>query len=100
MFWAAMCPSSGELLYQCDAWFMSLCVDDSLVRRLTFTSVECVPSVAVFCAESIEYVPSVAVFCAESIECVPSVTAFCAESIEYVPNVTVFVLNLLNVFLM
>ena len=28
MFWAAMCPSSGELLYQCDIWFMSLCVDD------------------------------------------------------------------------
>ena len=25
MFQAAMCPSSGELLYQCDAWFMSLC---------------------------------------------------------------------------
>jgi len=27
MFRAAMCPSSGELLYQ---WFMSLCVDDGL----------------------------------------------------------------------
>ena len=26
MFRAAMCPSSGELLYQCDAWFMSLYV--------------------------------------------------------------------------
>jgi len=29
------CPSgmqaSGELLYQCDTWFMSLCVDDRLV---------------------------------------------------------------------
>jgi len=24
MFRAAMCPSSGELLYQCDTWFMSL----------------------------------------------------------------------------
>jgi len=34
MFRAAMCPSSGELLYQCDAWFMSLCVDDRLVYRL------------------------------------------------------------------
>jgi len=28
-----MCPSSGELLYQCDNWFMSLCVDDRLVCR-------------------------------------------------------------------
>jgi len=28
MFRAAMCPSSGELLYQCDTWFVSLCVDD------------------------------------------------------------------------
>ena len=26
-----MCPSSGELLYQYDTWFMSLCVDDRLV---------------------------------------------------------------------
>ena len=34
MFRAAMCPSSGELLYQCDTWFMSLCVDDHLVFRL------------------------------------------------------------------
>jgi len=32
MFRAAICPSSGELLYQCDKWFMSLCVDDRLVR--------------------------------------------------------------------
>ena len=32
MFHAAMCPSSGELLYQYDTWFMSLCVDDRLVR--------------------------------------------------------------------
>jgi len=24
-------PSSGELLYQCDTWFMSPCVDDRLV---------------------------------------------------------------------
>ena len=31
MFRAAMCPSSGELLYQCYTWFMSLCVDDRLV---------------------------------------------------------------------
>ena len=31
MFRAAMCPSSGELLYQRDTWFMSLCVDDRLV---------------------------------------------------------------------
>ena len=29
MFRAAMCPSSGELLYQSDTWFMSLCVDDT-----------------------------------------------------------------------
>ena len=32
MFRAAMCPSSGELLYQCDTWFMSLCVDGRLQR--------------------------------------------------------------------
>ena len=38
MFRAAMCPSSGELLYQCDTWFMSLCVDDRLLCRLT-----CIP---------------------------------------------------------
>ena len=31
MFRAAMCPSPGELLYQCDTWCMSLCVDDRLV---------------------------------------------------------------------
>jgi len=31
MFQAAMCPSSGELLYRCVTWFMSLCVDDRLV---------------------------------------------------------------------
>jgi len=30
---AATCPSSGELLYQCDTWFMSLCVDARLVSR-------------------------------------------------------------------
>ena len=34
MFQAAMYPSSGELLYQCDAWFLSLCEDDRLVCRL------------------------------------------------------------------
>jgi hypothetical protein len=27
MFQTAMCPSSVELLYQCETWFMSLCVD-------------------------------------------------------------------------
>jgi len=31
MFRAAMCPSSGELFYQYDIWFMSLFVDDRLV---------------------------------------------------------------------
>jgi len=30
MFWTAMCPSLGELLYQCDTWFMSLCVDETV----------------------------------------------------------------------
>ena len=35
MFRVAMCPSSGELLYQCDTWFMSLCVDDRLVCILS-----------------------------------------------------------------
>jgi len=33
MFRAVMCPSSGEVLYQCDTWFMSLCGDDRLVWR-------------------------------------------------------------------
>jgi len=33
MFRAAMCPSSGELLYPCDTWFMSFCVDDRLLCR-------------------------------------------------------------------
>ena len=36
VFLAAMCPSSIELLYQCDMWFMSLCVDDRLVCRYAF----------------------------------------------------------------
>jgi len=31
MFRAAMSSSSGQLLYQCDTWFMSLCVDNRLV---------------------------------------------------------------------
>jgi len=38
MFRAAMFSSLGELLYHCDTWFMSLCVDDRLVRNLT-----CIP---------------------------------------------------------
>jgi len=33
MFRAALCPSSGELLYQSDTWLMSHCVDDRLVCR-------------------------------------------------------------------
>jgi len=33
MFRATMCPSSGELMYQCDTWYMSLCVDDRLICR-------------------------------------------------------------------
>jgi len=33
MFRAAMYPSWRELLYQCDTWFMSLCVDDRVVCR-------------------------------------------------------------------
>jgi len=36
MLRAAMLPSSGELLYQCDTWFMSLCVDDRLVCTQLF----------------------------------------------------------------
>jgi len=36
MFPAAMCPSSGELLYHCDKWFMSVCVDGRLVCRSIF----------------------------------------------------------------
>jgi hypothetical protein len=42
MFRTAMCPSSGELLYQGNTWFMSLCVGDcpvcipdSLLHRVT-----------------------------------------------------------------
>jgi len=31
IFRGTMCPSPGELLYQCDTWFMSLCIDDHLV---------------------------------------------------------------------
>jgi len=31
IFRVAMCPSSGELLYQCDTWFVSPCEDDRLV---------------------------------------------------------------------
>ena len=30
MFRADMCLSSGELLYQCDTWFISLCVENRL----------------------------------------------------------------------
>jgi len=37
MFRAAMCPSSGELLYQCDTWFMPLSVADRLVFRRSST---------------------------------------------------------------
>ena len=33
MLRAAVCQSSGELLYQCDTWYMSFCVDDRLVCR-------------------------------------------------------------------
>jgi len=33
MFRATMFPSTGELTYQCDTWYMSLCVDDRLVCR-------------------------------------------------------------------
>jgi len=39
MFRAAMCPSSGELIYQCDIWYMSLCIDDCLVCRFGWTAV-------------------------------------------------------------
>jgi hypothetical protein len=38
MFRAAMCSSSGELFYECYIWFMSPCVNDRLVYRLT-----CIP---------------------------------------------------------
>jgi len=33
MFRSAMCPSLGELLYQCDTLFVPLCVDDRLVCK-------------------------------------------------------------------
>jgi len=45
MFRAAMCPSSGELLYQCDTWFMSLCVDDPLVCRKPSFFLTCIQTV-------------------------------------------------------
>ena len=35
MFRAAMCPSSEELLYQYDMWYMSLCVN--MHTRPSFT---------------------------------------------------------------
>jgi len=38
MFRAAMCPSSGELIYQYDIWYMSLCIDDRLVCRCGWDS--------------------------------------------------------------
>jgi len=53
MFRAAMCPSSGELLYQCDTWFMSLCVDDCLVCRSTCS---CIPGSHLFDAQFFVYV--------------------------------------------
>jgi len=35
VFWATMCPSSEEItVYLCDTWYLSLCVDDSLVCRV------------------------------------------------------------------
>jgi hypothetical protein len=34
-------PSSGELLYQCDTWSMSLCIDDHLVCRSMFLFSTC-----------------------------------------------------------
>jgi len=40
MFRATMLPSSGELFYQCDTCFMSLCVDDRLLCRSIFS---CIP---------------------------------------------------------
>ena len=43
MFQAAMCPSSGELLYQFDVWFLSLCVDDRLVCKSIHVSGSHVP---------------------------------------------------------
>ena len=38
MFRATVCPSSGEITYLCDTWYLSLCVDDCLVCM-----VECIP---------------------------------------------------------
>ena len=40
MFRAAICSSSEELLYQCDTWFMSLCVDDCLLSAMCPSSEE------------------------------------------------------------
>jgi hypothetical protein len=33
MFRATMCPSSGEIPYLCDTWYLSLYIDDCLVCR-------------------------------------------------------------------
>ena len=49
MFRAAMCPSSGELVYQCNTWFMSLCIDDRLVCRLT-----CIPDGHLHISKNVE----------------------------------------------
>jgi len=39
-----MCPSSGELLYQCDTWCMLLCVDDLMMGTwLPETCKTCIP---------------------------------------------------------
>jgi hypothetical protein len=41
-FRATMCPSSGEKLYLCDTWYLSLCVDDCLVCMAEFIP-PCIP---------------------------------------------------------
>jgi len=34
MFWATVCPSSGETTVLCNSWYMLFCVDDLLVCRV------------------------------------------------------------------
>jgi len=43
VFRTAMCPSSGELIYQYNSWYMSLCVDDRLVCRFGWNLVSAKP---------------------------------------------------------
>jgi len=42
VFQVTMCPSSGEIMYQCETWCLSLCMDDCLVCRMEWIP-PCIP---------------------------------------------------------